>query len=55
MDYLYSGTDFIYYVLGVNIIAADTEIKKPLEDWKPYQDKELTEEQYLENKKEWTI
>lgn len=47
----YSGIDFVYYVLGVNIIPADTINKKPLIEWTRYQTEELTEGEYLENKK----
>ena len=47
----YSGLDFVYYELGVNIIPADTINKKPLIEWEYYQTNELTESEYLENKK----
>lgn len=47
----YSGLDFVYYELGVNIIPADTINKKPLIEWSYYQANELTESEYLENKK----
>lgn len=51
MALVHEGTDFLYYVLGVNIIPADTVNKKPLvAEWKRLQSEELTEQEYLANK-----
>jgi hypothetical protein len=44
--------DFWYYVIGVNIIPTDTKNKKPqIPSWKEFQNRELTKEEYHQNKR----
>jgi len=44
-------TDFWYYVIGVNIIPADTKEKKIDENWTQWQDKSISDELHEERKK----
>lgn len=47
----YTKTDFLFYDLGVNFIGVDTVNEKYEVNWGIYQETELTEQEYLENKK----
>ena len=41
-----NGADFWYYEIGVNVIPADTQNKKPLYNWKEYQENPVSEETF---------
>jgi hypothetical protein len=42
--------DFWFYTIGVNVIAADTINKKPIEEWLEYQSKPIPQELFEQNK-----
>lgn len=43
----YNGwADYWFYVIGANVIPADGLNKRPIVEWKEYQNKSISEEQY---------
>jgi hypothetical protein len=51
-EFDFNTTDFWHYDMGVNVIPANSKIKKPLVDsWKPWPDNPITDEQHEDWKK----
>ena len=43
--------DYWFYKIGVNVIAADTVNKKPIEEWLEFQNKPISPDLFEQNKK----
>jgi P4 family phage/plasmid primase-like protien len=51
-EYYNSWADFWRYVIGINIIPADTKAKKPIIKWSQYQNNPISEVQHIQWKTE---
>jgi P4 family phage/plasmid primase-like protien len=47
-EYYNSWADFWRYVIGINVIPADTKAKKPIIKWSQYQNNPISEVQYIQ-------
>ena len=45
------GADFWYNDIGLNVIPADTQNKRPIINWKEYQEKPVSDETFEQWKK----
>jgi hypothetical protein len=51
-EYYNSWADFWRYVIGINVILADTKTKKPIIKWSQYQNNPISEMQHIQWKVE---